>query len=108
MNKNSEHNLRVAMDMIGIKDTIDVFIDHLIDYTRPIAERECKTKLDNIFINKIDTHKSFNDCIVMRVYWSADNHPRCNKIYANNYRYDISDVLAYYREYKLNKLLCDG
>lgn len=103
MEKKHKIVLSGIMDVIGIKD-IDIFIDHLIDYTRPIAERECGTLLDNIFIVRAD-YSPYRRAI--RIYWSADNYPGCNKIYAHNYSYDISDVLVNYRDWKLNKVLCD-
>lgn len=104
LSKSNKDNLMVAMTIAGIDD-MDMFIVYLLDYTKLIAEDVCKVSLDNIFINKMDTHIHFNDRIVLRVYWSADNYPRCSKVYANAYSYDLSKVLCNYREWKLNMLL---
>lgn len=110
MDNKYKSELISVIEAVGINDDIDVFIDYLLDHSRPIAEGVCKLSLDNLYINRIDytyTKYTNQDYIpsFMRIYWSGDNHPKCNIIYANSYSYDISDLLVNYREWKLNMLL---
>ena len=43
----------------------------------------------------------------MRVWWSADNHPHCSKIYANSWYINNVEELTKMRErdYNLDKIL---
>lgn len=81
----------------------------LMDMNRPRIERECKVTLKNIFIVRysLDTRLNPEKTPYLRIHWSADNHPICEKIYANTLNYDIPDLLIDYRDSKLNTLLVD-
>ena len=102
------------------------FDKFLMSVTRPIAENycgvlahwlvgsECEDKslrvpllLKNVFIIRYPLCDLLGepDNKYLRVYWSADNHPDCEKIYFHHYKYELSDLLSDYRNYKLNIIL---
>lgn len=71
------------------------------------AESQLNIKFSNFFIIKYESYGSLNEKIdpMMRVYWSADNYPNCQKIYANNCLISLTDLNLLFRLSKLDNLL---
>lgn len=73
---------------------------------KPIAEKECGCSLANIFIIRHEEYFESKNLLgfrTIKVWWSADNHPHCSKIYANSWYFDNVEELE--RDYNLNKIL---
>lgn len=103
--------------------TLPILIDHckgiipyqnfLIHLIKPLIERALRTKFKNIFIVRTELQERIDYSIkdkkilipYLRIHWSADNHPDCQIIYANQTVYDLSEILSLYRDYQLDILL---
>ena len=80
-----------------------------------LIEKMCSGPMSNIYIIKSEiikmksVHNYFRNNELkpyVGITWSADNHPHCQKIYANITIWDLVALMKYYREYKLSKLIC--
>lgn len=81
--------------------------DDLMRYIiKPIAEKECGCSLANLFIIRHEEYTLYG-IKTIRVWWSADNHPHCSKIYANSWCINNVEELTKMRErdYNLDKIL---
>jgi len=76
---------------------------------RPRIEKMCSGPMANIYIIKSEIHNYLRDNELkpyVTISWSADNHPHCQKIYANITTWDLVALMGYHRQWKLNKILC--
>jgi hypothetical protein len=82
--------------------------EFLIELIRPRIEKMCSGPMANIYIIKSEIHNYLRDDEMkpyVTISWSADNHPQCQKIYANITTWDLIAMMKYYREWKLIKLI---
>lgn len=87
----------------GGEESLKDFIEYLLI---DITEREIGDKLKNLFLIKYEVGFRFGTKMpYIRIYWSGDNFPECQKIYANNFSLNIEYLFPMYRDYKIDKIL---
>ena len=104
-----EMNIHSSLDKIDMNHIVSAcggiipFEGLVKDIVRPYVENKFE-KFNNFFIIRYELQLGLTDKYI-RVYWSADNFPNCQKIYADNYHIRLSDLIIYYRNYQLNQIL---
>jgi len=93
-----------VIDKFGGEDSLKSFLKYM---AKEAAELRSGVSLKNIFLVKYEIDKRYGSgADYIRIYWSGDNYPECQKIYWDNFSRNVDDLLlSEYRDYKLECIL---